>query len=141
MTQTATTEPTQTTEAPKPAPPRAFSRADYLAATAVRYGRYTHEDGRVSYFRSLSHTEQAEFDHLFFDPVTGEPDEKRWRTERTPRLLALVLTDDQGQRLFEDDEWPELGRIDDRVMGPVLKAVAKHLGQGRTDGAEAAKKG
>lgn len=106
---------------------RIFDRAAYLNAARVRIGQTTSADGSVAYFRSMSQSEMAAFDFEFLGE-DGELDKDKWSRERQPRMLAKVLCDDDGKRIFADDEWELVAAIDSAVMGRIFRHVAKHLG-------------
>jgi hypothetical protein len=110
-----------------PNKPKTFDRAAYLAAGKVRIGSAKLPDGSVAYFRSLSQSEMAAFDFEFLG-TDGEIDRDKWTKERQPRMLAKVLCDEAGRRIFGDNEWQIVTGIDSAVMGRIFRAVAKHLG-------------
>lgn len=42
------------------------------------------------------------------------------------RYLALTLCDETGQRLFADDQWPEIAELDSGVVSNLFDVAARH---------------
>jgi len=121
-----TDQPFYAASDPKAAPLKPMRREDYLAAAKPRYGSVATGDGRIHYFRSVSQSELAAFEYQFFDD-DGKICEDKWSRERQGRLLALTLVDQEGVRLFADDDWQILADADSATMTPVVKAINQHL--------------
>lgn len=68
----------------------------------------------------------------------GKAIEDRIR-ERPARILAAVLCDAHGKRLYADAEWERLDALPSEIFEPLWTAVRKHLGlEAKVDDEEAA---
>jgi hypothetical protein len=102
-----------------------FGAAEFAAASKVRYVRVPIGD-RFAYLRSLPESERAKWDSSALDE-NGEVDRERMLTRRA-RLLAMILVDKTGKRLFGDDDWPKLSNVDGAITSKLFTSAVKHLG-------------
>ena len=135
---TAATNETVATEtaaqpAAQPAAADHFTRDDF-GAKKRRYGKVTFDDGREAYFQSLSASELAKWDAGCLGE-DGKVDNDLLDDQQS-KLLALVLVDKVGKRLFKDEEFQILADTDSVVITPIFRAVRKHLGLDRRADAE-----
>ena len=118
------TETTQEPQATKPADDT-FGVSDFAAASKVRYVRVPIGD-RFAYLRSLPESDRAKWDSSALDE-NGEVDRDRMLTRRA-LLLAMILVDKTGKRLFADDDWEKLSSVDGAITSKLFTAAVKHLG-------------
>ena len=115
----------------------ALSKASILAAkdTKLSEALPVPEWGGEVYIKTLSGTERDAFEDAYADNKM-----KAFRC----RFLVLTLSDDKGQRLFEDGDVAELGKKSSVVISRLFEAAWKHnaftneavesLGEGSPDG-------
>ena len=116
----------ETNQATAPTPlDDTFGVAEFTAATKVRYVRVPIGD-RFAYLRSLPETERAKWDSSALDEK-GEVDRDRMLSRRA-RLLAMILVDKTGKRLFADDDWEKISVVDGAITSKLFTAAVKHLG-------------
>ncbi|MGV3483454.1 MAG: hypothetical protein ACO1RT_03440 [Planctomycetaceae bacterium] len=99
-----------------------------------RYGKVATEDGRHAYFQSLTASELAQWDAECLD-ADGNVDPSKLKHQH-PKLLARVLVDKTGKRLFTDDEFQLLADTDSALITTIMQAVRKHVGLDRRIDAE-----
>lgn len=125
---------TVTVQTAAPAEALVFGRDQFTESSTTRYVRVAIGD-RVAYLRSLPESERAKWDASSLNEK-GEVDRDAVLARRA-RLLAMILVDNKGKRLFTDDEWPMISQADGKVTSKLFTAAVKHLGLGDDSETEA----
>lgn len=110
-----------TTEA-KPA----ITREEFDTLTETKYGSMPLPGGRRILFRSLPRSAMYAIDAEFFGD-DGKTIDSLMPT-RPAKIMAAVLCDGSGNRLFTDDEWSRVDALPSGLFEPLWTAVRKHLG-------------
>ncbi|TWU19565.1 hypothetical protein [Allorhodopirellula heiligendammensis] len=119
-----TTEAAQTQAEPKAAS-HVVTREELDQVTANRHGFYTLPNGSRILFSSLRRSILYAIDADLFNDA-GEVDNQKFR-ERPARIMATVLCDGQGNRLYKDEEWEKVDSLKPSIFEPLWKAIRKHL--------------
>lgn len=105
----------------------ALSREDILEADDLDKREVTVEewDGEV-YIRELTGRERDAFEN---EILTGDPNDPDVNTENLrARLLVRTLCDEDGERLFEDDQMEDLAEKSGAVLGRLFEVAQEMNG-------------
>lgn len=93
------------------------NRDSFLALATRRYQTVTIPEFGDVRIQSLSEGERAK--------IETEAAKDNFATLRA-RLVAACLVDEDGTRLFGDDECEAIGRLDSRYVAPIADAINDH---------------
>lgn len=102
-----------------------LDREAFLNAGKVKYGFVDTDHGRA-YFRSLSEFERALIDGDLYDDDGRVIDNAT--AIRRAKLITAAVVDKEGKRLFADNEWESVAKLNSRLTKPIFRSLVKHLG-------------
>jgi len=79
------------------------------------------------YMRSLSEAEWSQYQQDSMDLDTGKVSQDGLQTAKA-RLVALVLSDQDGNRVFKNADLPEINAMDAKVVGAIYDACEEFCG-------------
>ena len=79
------------------------------------------------YLRSLSEAEWAAYQRDSIDFRTGQVTANGIATAK-PRLIALCVTDEKGERVFSNVDIPTIGEMDAKAVNTLYEACEKFAG-------------
>lgn len=103
-----------------------LSRADIQNRVQRRYIEVPLHDGKVARLQSLTDLERMEWNQELFDE-TGKMVVNKWKYQ-TAKLLVRMLVDENGHRLFMDEDWELLLELDAKDGAVLGDEAREHIG-------------
>jgi hypothetical protein len=108
-----------------------LTREQLLEKSKRRLIDVTLSDGAVVKLQSLTEIERAEYNAEMLD-ADGAVDKEQFKYG-TVKLLARMIVDENGKRMFHDSEWPIIAELDSLVTEELGDAARNHIGFNRAD--------
>jgi len=104
-----------------------LSRDEILRSATRRYATVKNVPGWGDVrIQSLTETERWNLIASQAD-ANGKVDRSAVAT-RMPRLLVMVVVDDEGNRVFQDDDWKQLEFVEPSILRAVFEIASVHAG-------------
>jgi hypothetical protein len=108
-----------------------LTREQLLEKSKRRFLDVTLSDGSVAKLQSITEIERAEYNSEMLT-ADGSVDKEQFKYG-TAKLLARMLVDESGKRMFHDSEWELIAELDSLFTEEIGDAARKHIGFDRAD--------
>lgn len=108
-----------------------LSRDEFLQRTKRRYANVTLRDGQTVRLQSLTEGERSDFETA---PIKQNDQQREERLKATRmRLLVRCIVDNEGKRLFGNEEYGLLAELDSSDTSRLFDKALEHTGFAESD--------